>query len=152
MLKDIITKSRLRQVNNILYLYDTIINNWISVEKRGITYSINHRNVSEERWMHYSEIASNNNGYLVPRDAIINSITINSKNSTSAIFEIYRYNTTDGFVLLSTKTLLSNTQSINLNLNISVSSGNTIKVLYKEVNPNKIDWPVVNLELAWIIV
>ena len=151
MLKDIITKSRLKQINNILYLYDTTINKWISVEKRGITYSINHTNASTDRWMRFTEIPSNNNGFLIARDAIINSISISSKNITSGTFEIYRYNSTDGLVLLDSKSLSTNDQSINLDLDIEVDSGNIIKVHFKAISPNKVDYPIVSLEIAWLM-
>lgn len=149
MLKDVITKSKLKQINNILYLYDITINEWISVEKRGISYSIRNNNVANERWLHFAEIPSNNNGFLVPRDAIISSISISLKNVSSGSFEIYKYNTTDGLVLLKTSTITTSEKKVETGLNVDISSGNVLKVLFKENFPNKVDNPIVSLELAW---
>lgn len=77
-------------VNGITYSYDTTRLKWLSIGRCRVDFSINHKNISSNRWMAVaSGIYSNNVGYQVPKKGTITTITIKTKKETTVDFEIY---------------------------------------------------------------
>ena len=142
--------TRKSDVNNTVisagyvYFYDKTRSKWLSVEKYQIDFSINHRNVSSNRWLALSTgIYSNNVGWFIERQGTIINITFQSKKLTTCEAEII----SNGNPVVAVQ--LNNQKSKSVNVNVDFVSDSVLQGFLK---PNlKIDYPLVKLTYAFRI-
>ena len=148
MLTDTIVRDQAfrQDSNGILQLFDSSRSQWLSVTRSNIYFGINHSNVSCNRWFDsIASVGSNTSSYRIPRNCTITSITIQSQNIANAEIGIRKNNITTDI----TNIPLSHESGKTLdNLNIELNQNDNIQV-FLHVNTGNIDYPVVNIELAW---
>ncbi len=133
--------------NGILLMYDTSRSNWIGVSRSNFYFGLNHNKIRFDSWMNViSSVPTNNNGYKIPRNGIITSITIQSKKLGTAIFEILRNSDQTSITTISLTNEISKTID---NLNIELNKDDFIQCYIKPDFNDFIDFPLLNLELAW---
>jgi len=132
--------------NGIILFYDTIRNKNLSITRENISFGINHKNISGERWLQTTgNIPSNILGYKVPRNGTITAATIQTQNLANCDFEIKKNN---AIPVIHTLNLSNELEQINDNLNININEGDFLQVLLT-VNSSNVDFPLIFLEIAW---
>ena len=146
MLRDIIvSESKQKTVNGIVYLFDSTRGKWLSIERCCILYGINHRNIHSSRWLAIANgIYTNNIGFKIPgRPGTITAATIQIKNINSCSFVIIENDDEAGVVTLE----LNSENEKSVDLNIDIQSESVLKC-FMITNDNLIDYPFVVLKYA----
>jgi len=144
VLRDTLQPIPQKQVDGILYLYDSTRSRWISVIREVVGFGINHKNIKSNRWLYLiGRVKSFNIGYRLPRDGIITAVTIQLSTTGSATFQIFKNSTT----LLSSISLTSQTGLTQTGLNIYINKDDYIQC--KVLPSPLISYPIVMVELCW---
>ncbi len=149
MLRDIVRPINIKQDSNgILLFYDNSRSKYISSTRPIFTFGIDHRNITDNRWMLLTgRIPSNNTGYKIPRKAIITSITVQTENLVpNCSFNIMINDSASNPLTIS---LVNEVSKVVDNLNTPLSQGDWIQILLL-VNSGNVDFPIFTLELAWV--
>jgi len=147
MLLDVNQNKRFWQgPRGIVYYYDSIRNKWLSASREVILFNINHKNLSNDRWMAIGEMPSNISGYKLPRNGTITAITVQTNSpSANGVFKIRKNNmSTD----LCSASLFNEPGKVVDNLNINIDEGDWLQSLMS-VNSGNVNYPVVSLEISW---
>jgi len=130
-----------------VFIDPTRNNKELSISRDNILFGINHKDITGKRWMKLSSgVVSISSGYKVPRNATITAMTIQTQNNVDeARFNIRTNNQIEN---LHTANLTSSKDLIEDNLNIDIYKGDYIQ-LFLSVLVGKVDYPVVNVEIAW---
>jgi len=148
MLRDIIRPNinLVQDIYGIILFFDTTRNKMISITRENITFGINHKNITGERWLQTtSNIPTNILGYKIPRNGTITAITAQTQNIANCDFEIKKNNAISAIYTMSLNNL---SEKINDNLSIDVNFGDFIQAKLL-VNSNAVDHPLILLEIAW---
>lgn len=130
-----------------LFIDPTRDNKELSISRDNILFGINHKNIIGKRWMKLaSGVVSISSGYKVPRNATITAMTIQTQN----IVDEARFNirTNNQIENLHTANLTISKDLIEDSLNIDINKGDYIQ-LFLSVLVGQVDYPVVNVEIAW---
>lgn len=146
MLIDLVPPGPLLQIiNGDLVYYDDTRSTWLTSSSSTVTFGLNHRNISSNRYMKMtSGVYSNISGYRVSKNSVITSISIQSLNIADCIFRIRKNNNPTNIVSLSLTS--QNGNSIN-SLNININKNEFIQC-YMEVNSGNIDFPELTLNYS----
>jgi len=132
--------------DGILLFFDTGRTKWLSTSRENIVFGINHKNLTDERYMFLSgKVVTSSTGLRVPRNATITSISVQTKNLAIGTFRVRR---NDVVTDLTTLTLASEQGKSQDNLSIDINKDDWIQVIMSP-GAGQIDFPVLNLELAW---
>ena len=146
MLRDTIVKdSALKQVNGVLFYYDTSRGKWVSVFREVFSFTHNHRNIPNDMWLRIEgKIPSNLNGYLMTRDSVITSLSAKTENIADCVFRIRKNGSPTNIASL---TFIGQTTGQLNSLNIDLDAGDYIQC-FLEVTSGDVDYPIVNVEIA----
>ena len=93
-----------------------------------------------------TSIPTNIIGYKIPRDGTITSLTVQTQNSvTNCSFDVKK---NDSATTLTSITLITQVSNVVDNLNIDVDQNDWLQI-FLQVNSGNVDYPLLNLELAW---
>ena len=148
MLRDIIRPNinLIQNSNGIILFYDTTRNKNLSVTRENLTFGIKHSSIIGERWLQTTgNIPTNILGYKIPRNGVITSVTIQTKNNSNCLFEIKKNNDISTIYSIN---LVNSLEKINDNLDIDVNTGDFIQIKLL-VNSGVVDYPLIYLEIAW---
>jgi len=138
--------AQFRQDNGLLLFYDTFRLKWISAARENVTFGIDHRNVSNDRWMSLiSSTYSNVVGYRIPRNATITAVTVQTQNLATCSFRIRKNNSP---VNITTISLAAEAGKSNDDLDIDLTENDFLQC-YLEAITGDVDFPTLLLELAW---
>ncbi len=152
MLRDIVQSSAstipMKQDSNGIFLFlDSSRSKYLSSSRENFSFGINHRNINASRWLRTTgDIPSNVNGYLIPRNATITSVSIQLQNTTTNSTIYIRKNKV--LTTIVPIPLISTDSSILDNLNIDLNSGDYLQA-YLSISSGNVDYPLLNLEIAW---
>ncbi len=147
MLRDTVEKPRTQTYNGILYHYDSSRSKWLSYSRQLIGFGIHHKNISHPQFMKMSGgVNSRVSGYSLVREAVITSVTIQTKSiSANCDFKLQK----NGTGLDVTTFNLTGVSSLSLdNLNIDLNKDDWIQMLASPV-VGITNYPELLIELAW---
>ena len=144
MLRDTLQPVPLKQVNGILYLYDSSRSKWISTLRQVVGFGINHKNVKSPRWMGLiGKVKTPYSGYRIPRDGVITAVTVQLSQNGSATFQIRKNSSS----IIHTLTLSSQNGLTQDSLDIEINSGDYLQC---RVMPSpSVSYPIVMVEISW---
>lgn len=132
--------------SGILFFKDSTLNSWISTSSIFISFGINQKNISSERWL-TTISPSNINGFRLIRDAVIKSVSVNSQTNTNCSFIIKRKN--DPTQEVYNITLTNESGKTLDNVNLKLNKDDIIQCYLKPHIDFDIDYPEVNIEIFW---
>jgi len=146
MLRDTV-QNPFRQNNvGIMEFYDTTRNTFVSLSRESISFGIGHRGIVTSRYLYAAgKVQTKTTGYRLQRDAIITSMTVQTSNDATGTFAIKR---NDSAISLFDLNLSAEKGKSIDSLNISIDKDDWLQIYLNNVTGG-IDFPVINLELAW---
>lgn len=150
MLRDTIVSQQVfnQDINGILKFYDNSRSMWISVAREVFSFGINHRDLNHSRYMFTAgKVATMSTGYRVPRDAVVTSITAQTRNSATCGFKLRKNNSATDLYTLSLSSEQGKTQD-NLAI-LTVDEDDWMQIFMNITGSNLVDFPVVDIELGW---
>ena len=145
LIDTIITVPIKQDANGLLFQYDAGRSKWVSAARNIATFSRNHRNLSNDQWLRYADIASVQQGYMVRRNAVITSVACRCTIAADCSFVIRR---NDNPADLTSIGLSSEVSKVVDGLDIEVNAGDWLQVLL-QVSSGNVDYPIVTIETAW---
>lgn len=133
-----------RIMNGILCTLDESRSKWLSVDRKNISFGIDHRNIHVDRWMAVTGGAySNTTGYILTADSTIIKIGAYAQNLSTCVFRIRK----NGLALDIASLVLTNEQKKIEDFNVDMNEGDVIQC-YLEVTAGNVDFPTLLLEYA----
>jgi len=130
--------------DGILYIYDSTRTKWLSVQREVLVFG--RRRKVRNQYLNFAvgNLASNNSGYRIPRDATITAITAQLDASGTCDIHIRRNDTATNIVTLS----LSNVNgAVDTSINIDISVNDFLQSYLSA--SNRVEDPVVMIEIAY---
>lgn len=135
-----------QDVNGILLFYDNSRSKNLSVTRESLTYGVDHKNISGDRWLQLTgQIPTNILGYKVPRNGTITAITVQTQNIATCNFYIRKNNSVTNIY---TSSLVGVSNKVDDNLNVDINQGDFLQTLLS-VGGGVVDYPILLLEIAW---
>ena len=131
--------------NGILLFFDNTRNKWLSSNREILNYSIDHKNVTNNRWVGLTGgVTSNNSGYKLIRNSTITGVSVQTKTNTTCSFEIKKNN--DPTIIYSID-LFNESNKVYDDLDLTLVSGDYIQ-LSLNINSGLVSYLVINIEYA----
>jgi hypothetical protein len=146
MLRDTIQNPFRQNSVGIMEFYDSTRNTFVSLARETVSFGIGHRGIVTSRYLYAAgKVQTKTTGYRLQRNAIITSLAVQTSNDASGTFTIRR---NDSNTSLYDLTLFNEKGKSIDGLNILIDKDDWLQIYLNNVTIG-IDFPVINLELAW---
>jgi hypothetical protein len=130
--------------DGILYIYDSTRAKWLSVQREVLIFGRRRRVRNQYLNFAVGNLASNNSGYRIPRNAVITAMTGQLDNSGTCDIHVRRNDTATNIASLS---ISSSTGSIDISTNIDVNANDFLQSYLSA--SSSVEDPVFMIEIAY---
>ena len=138
---------RVQLHDGIIMFYDSTRDKWLSNARQNLTFGIDNKNISHDRWMKMTGgVYSNSTGYRLPREATITSISAESKLIINdSVFEIRKNRNASSIVTLDVIGATGDEKTL---LDIDLNAGDFLQA-FLNIRSGTVDYPELFVEFCW---
>lgn len=130
--------------DGILFIYDSTRTKWLSVQRETLVFG--RRRKVKNQYLNFAvgNLASNNSGYRIPRDACIVSMTGQLDANGTCDMRVRRNDTATNIATLNINSTIGN---IDVSTNVDINANDYLQSYLSA--SNRVDDPVMVIEIAW---
>lgn len=134
-------------ITGVLLFYDQSRLMYISTDRESYQYGIDHKTINKSMWMKVSgNVNTLTNGIIISRNGVITCLSVSTQNIAANC--IFRIKSSISGIDIATITLSGSSFEIDDSLSININKNDYLRV-YADVISGQIDYPILNLEIAW---